>query len=462
MNKIRLYLGIAALGTVMFTTSCASLRAYRDNAKGLRSAYERPTDIQTDNLYGTTVNATDDGSLATLSWRELYTDPCLQSLIETALTKNTDIKVQEWAIEQAKQSREMSKKAFLPSLDFNPSVGYSYTFNKDIKGNFAYNIPLALNWEIDAFGTLRNEKRMAESNLLMQEDVQQAIKSRLVANIASLYYQLQALDQTKLLSEEASAVWADMINASEIMMKNGVADAISVSQFKAQQYEIEATMKDIEHNINQIELNICALLGETPHKIQRGSLLATASPAMLRTGLSSELLANRPDVRQAERNLEYFYYNEKVARSNFYPKFNINAGAAFNGNFVLSALGSIAMPIFARGKIKAQHEISKAQFEQAKLTFQQKLIDAGSEVMLSLSRCTSSSAKTESRMKQIKEYETAVEYSRIQMSNGQATYLDVLTAQTNLFQKKQNVIDERLEEMLGLVNLYLALGGGGK
>ena len=440
----------------LVTTTLTSCSLYKN--------YERPTDIQTTNLYGEVVadNAS-TSSLATLDWHDLYTDPNLQALIEKALAGNADIKIQEWAIEQAKSTRSMKKKAWLPELALKPDGGYTHIFNrKDSEmssGEWTYNIPIALNWEFEFWGQQRNNVKMADANVLMQRDIQQTVKARLVANIASMYYQLQALDQVRLIAQEAMSAWDEMTKTSQAMMDNGMADAISVVQFKGQSYEIEASLKDIEHNITQLELNICTMLGETPHPIVRSAILNSASPEMLRAGLSSELLANRPDVRQAERNLMYYYHNELVARGEFYPKFNINAQAAFNGNFVLGFLGSLTQPIFARGRIKAGLEIAKAQYEQAKLAFQQKLIEAGSEVVLALSRCNTAHDKTISREKQIEQYFKAVEYSRIQMANGEATYLDVLTAQSSLFQTQKALVDDRLEELLGIVNLYLALGG---
>ena len=426
----------------------------------LYKSYQRPDDIKTQNMYGDLVSENSEDNLAKLSWRELYTDPQLQSLIERAIANNTDVKIQEWAIEQAKASRKASKLAYLPSLSLSPEGGWNRTFGDNGSSAWTYKIPVALNWELDIFGSIYNEKKMADASLQMQKDVHQAVQARLVANIASLYYQLLALDQTKQLSEEAKKVWDDMISTSQSLMDNGVTDAISVSQFKGQGYEFEANLKSVEHSIVQTELNICALLGEPHHKIERSNILNTPSPSILRVGLSAQLLDNRPDVRQAERNLEYCYHDKNLARSNFYPKINIGAEGAYNGNFILSFFAGLTQPIFAQGKIIAQNKIAKAEYEKAKLAFQQKILDASNEVLLALSTCNTAHAMTITRVKEIGEYKRAVDYSRTRMSNGEATYLDVLTAQSNLFQKQQQLIDERLEEMLGVVNLYIALGGG--
>ena len=441
-------------GAICIALAVASLASC-----SLYKKYERPQDIKTDNLYGTALAENSEETMAQLSWRDLYSDPQLQALIEQALANNAGLKAQQWAVAQAQASKTASKMAFLPSLTFAPSGGYSYP--ADLAGkHWSYQLPVALNWELDIFGGLHNQKKMAGAALEMQKDLQQAVHARLIATVAGNYYQLLALDQTKSLLQDAMVVWDDLIRSAEAMMENGYSNAIAVSQFKGQRYDFQTSLNTVEHNITQLEIAICSILGEAPHAIGRGSIITCPSSELLRTGLSSQLLANRPDVRQAERNLEYYFHNVKYARSNFFPKFTIDGQALYNGNWVASIIGGLTQPIFARGKIIAENKIAKAQYEAAKLDFQQKLIDASGEVVLAISQCESAHKNFETRKLQVEEYRKAVEYSRTLMVNGECTYLDVLTAQSNLFDKQKSLIDDRLEEMLGTVNLYLALGGG--
>ena len=420
--------------------------------------YERPTDIKTDNLYGQALAETDGGTMAQLNWRELYADQHLQNLIERVMATNSDVKTQEWAIKQAEASHKASKLAFLPSLSLNPNGGYNYA-SEGVRG-WSYSIPVALDWELDIFGGLLNQKRMAKATVEFEQDVHQAVSARLMATVASNYYQLIALDEQKKVVENAIQVWKDLVRSAEELMKNGETNALAVVQFRGQSYDFEAELTTIEHDIKALEVATCALMGEAPHAIERSSLINCPSSSVLQTGLSAQLLANRPDVRQAERNLELYYYNVNYARSNFFPKFKITAEGAYTGQWIASFLGGLTQPIFARGKVIAEHKIAKAKYEQAKIAFQQKLIDASNDVVLAMSQCETGHNNFLVRAKQVEDYQKAVEYSRTLMFNGEATYLDVLTAESNLIAKERTLINDRLEEMLGVVKLYLSLGGG--
>ena len=422
--------------------------------------YQRPADIEQDALYGTFIQETDTNTLATMSWRELYTDPYLQTLIEKALERNADLRIQEWAVNQAKASRTAGRLAYVPSLGITASRGYTY-YGKEHTGDWSYSIPIALNWEFDALGGLTNQKRMSEAAYLMQQDAMQAVQSRLVANIASLYYQLLLVDEQKKVADEALKVFADMVVASEEMMKQGLSDGIAVAQFKGQQYEVQASVQELYQQETNLEIEICALLDEKPHHIERGEIFGMQIPE-LATGLSSQLLINRPDVRQAERNLKYFYHGKQYAITNFLPKFNIDAEAIFSGQWITRIFGSIAQPLFNQYKTVAAYKAAKAQYEQAKIEYQKVILEAGNDVVLALTNCNTAKTKIEYRTKQVEEYAKAVSFSRTQMFNGECTYLDVLTAENNLFSKQISLVEDKFSQLESVIKLYLALGGGGK
>ena len=439
---------------VVIVASLASCSVYKN--------YERPSDLKTENLYGNALTEGGGESMASLGWRDIYTDPCLQALIERALANNNGLKAQQWAVEQAKASHTQSKLAYLPSLSRSPGGAYN-TPSQSLDGkNWTYQIPVALDWELDIFGGLHNQRKMAKAALGSQQDLLQAVESRLIATVASCYYQLLALDQTQLVVRDAYDVWEDLIKAADALLEAGEIGAVAVTQFKGQKYDIEATSRTLERNILNADLDLCSLLGEEPHNIERGSLTALHAPQSMATGVSSALLANRPDVRQAERDLEYFYHNERYATSNFFPKFNINAQTLFNGAWMTSILGSLTQPVFARGKVIAGKKIAKAQYEQAKVNYQQKLIDASAEVVKAMKQFSTAHDNSQTRQLQVDEYNKTVSYSKTLMFNGECTYLDVLSAETNLFATRQALIDSQLDEMLAVVNLYLALGGGSR
>lgn len=421
---------------------------------------KRLADARAEGLYGEMLSETDSSTLASLSWRELYTDTCLQRLIETALSSNTDIRIQEWAITQAEATHRATKLAFLPSLTLAPTGGYQYSKNSLLNDGWTYNVPVALDWEIDVFGSLRNQKKMASANLDAARDGMQAVRSRLVANIASLYYQLQAYDIQLTVLDQAINSSNEMTSIAEALMQAGITDAVAVSQFRGNALEYKSRRLEVEHGIEQAELNLCALLFLTPRHIQRTSMLTTEMPEVLATGLSSQLLDNRPDVRRAERQLESYYYGMRKARSDFYPKFTINAKALYNGDFVTGFLGGLTQPLFNRYRTIEAYKHAEAAYNQAKLAYEQRLLDAANEVVVAFTSHRTSHDKYIVRLEQIKEYDKAVTYSREQMLNGNATYLDVLTAQTDLYAKQMSAVADRLEEYLSIVSLYLALGGG--
>ncbi|MCF0202148.1 MAG: TolC family protein [Bacteroidaceae bacterium] len=450
--------GIVLL-SVAALCSCAQLKQYVKNAK--MKDYTRPADVVTDKLYGTMAAEIDSTTMAKFSWRELYKDPCLQALIEKALSANHDLKYQEWAVAQAESSLKESKKAILPSIWFNPGGGYSY-MTGGVGSQWSYSIPLSLEWEVNFFKKFSNHRKMSAANVEMEKEYINAVKGRIVANIASLYYQLQAYDQTLKLADEALAMWAEMIEASEALMEAGVSDAVAVSQFKAKSYEYVTLKQVTEHGIKQAEAELCLLMCETPHAIQRSKDVVLLPADMVSAGISAQLLDNRPDVRAAERQLEAFYYNEAYARSQFYPSITFNLQALFNGEFLASAMGSIVAPLFSQYKLKAAQEIALAQYEQQKGVFQHTLETAGKEVVLALQQYKTAGDKFATHKEQIDEYKNAVVYSREQMYNGDGTYLSVLTAQSELYAKLQTLIDDTFEQQQSIISLYLALGGGAK
>lgn len=422
--------------------------------------YKRPAEIKTGGLYGDMLPEQDTASLAALSWRELYTDALLQQLIESALTRNTDLRIQQWAIEQAETSHKASKLAFLPSLSFTPAGGYQYSNNAGLNTGWSYSVPVALSWEVDVFGSLRNQKKRMKANLMAQRDARDAIQSRLVANIASLYHQLQAYDQQLVVLDQAIQASNEMTATAEAMMQSGMTDAISVSQFRGRALEYKTLRLEVERSIEHAELTICALLAQTPHHIERSDMQTAVMPQALATGVSSQLLDRRPDVRQAERTLEAYYYGVQMARSDFYPKVTLGGSALYNGDFVTSFLGSLAQPIFNRYRTVEAYKHAQAAYAQAKLAYEQRLLDAASEVVQAVTSHRTAQRSYELRTQQVEEYAKAVNYSREQMFNGNATYLDVLTSQNDLYAKQMSAISDRLETFQGIISVYLALGGG--
>ncbi|MGN1240677.1 MAG: TolC family protein [Paludibacteraceae bacterium] len=185
-------------------------------------------------------------------------------------------------------------------------------------------------------------------------------------------------------------------------------------------------------------------------------------PEQLQVGVPAQLLSNRPDVRQAEHNLAQYFYRVQHARSLFYPSLTISATAAFSGRFVPSLVGSLLQPIFARGAIKSNLRIAKAQYEQALVQFEQKLLEAGTEVNNALLQCSTARDKRSIRAEQIAALEQAMEHTQLLMRHGTTTYLEVIYAQQSLLKAQTEQLEDWLDEAQGVVALYRALGGGTK
>ncbi len=438
------------------------------SACGIYNKYERPAEITGEHLYGTdiTENA-DSATLATLSWKELFTDPHLQTLIAQALEQNADLQSLELAIQQAEAGYRISKLAYVPGFAFAPQGGYNAN---NIPG-WSYALPIAMDWEFDIFGRLTNQKRKAKAALLMTHDVQQAAQTQIVATVASLYYQLLSMDAQLLLTDSTARKWRETVRVMQLMKEAGMMNEVSVAQTEATCFAIEAGLLDLRRGIRDVENALCVILKQSPQSIERSNYLyplwtkgegRKANGLDLAVGVSMQLLANRPDVRQAERNLEQYFYNVNYARSQFYPSIKISGSVMWGGglNFIHSLLGGLAQPLFAHGAIKGNLDIAKAQYQQALLAFEQKLIEAGTEVNDALRQCLTAREKQTLRTEQIASLEKAMLHTESLMTNGHTTYLEVIYSQQSLLDAQTQQIADWLEESQSLIRLYQSLGGG--
>ena len=427
---------------------------------GIYTKYERP-EIKTDGLYGQDVEVEDTTSIASLSWRELFTDPQLQSLIEHALQGNTDLQSAQWRIKEAEATLSSARLAYLPSFMLTPQGGVS-SFDKS-KGSWTYSGIASASWEIDIFGKLTNAKRRAKALYLQSLEYEQAVTTSLIANVANMYYTLLMLDEQINITTETIENWKEYIHSLRVLMKSGQADRAAVSQAEASRLGAEASLLDLKQQIVEMENSLCSLLAWQPAHIERSSLDCQVFPQELSVGVPLELLSRRPDVMQAEAELNQ-------ARSDFYPSITLsgsagwtnNAGATITnpGTWLLQAVGSLVQPIFNRGKNIANLKISKAQREEALLQFQQSLLDAGGEVNNALNQWQNARKKVVLDGQQVEYLSVAVHDTRLLMEHGTTNYLEVLTAQQSLLSSRLTLVSDRNSEIQSVISLYHALGGG--
>ena len=350
------------------------------------SRYHR-AEIPTENLYRTLPAGIDTVTIASMSWREMFTDRKLQSLIETGIKQNTDLNVARLRVEAAEAALITAKLSYLPSLGINAEGGSSQYDGTTAK---TYNVGASASWELDIFGRLTAAKRGAVAALQGSRDYQQAVQTQLVATIADSYYTLSMLDTQMAINNRTLENWRATVRTLEALKKVGKANEAGVLQAKANVMQLESSQLAIRKSISETENALSAILAMPSHSIERNNLTEASFPDTISIGVPLQLLSNRPDVRQAEMELAQAFYATNVARAAFYPNITLsgtlgwtnNGGGVITnpGQWLLNVIGSLTQPLFNRGVNIANLNIAKSRQEEAKLLFRQALLNAGKEV----------------------------------------------------------------------------------
>ena len=450
--------------TITITILCATLTGCH-----IYRAYERPESVNvSDSLYRQPVAGEDTASLASLSWKELFTDPQLQQLIETGLNNNTDLSIARLKVKEAEALLMTSRLSYLPSVSLTPQG--TLTSADGNKASKTYNLAASADWEIDLFGKLLNSKRGAQAALEQSEAYRQAVQTQLVATIANSYYTLLMLDEQLDISRRTAQTWDESVRTMKALKRAGQATEMAVAQTEAGKLAVDASVLSVERQINEMENSLSTLLGLSPQAIERSTLKEQQFPDTLSTSVPLQLLSRRPDVRQCEAQLAVAYYATNSARSAFYPSITLSGSAGWTnatgatvtnpGQWLLTAVGSLVQPIFNRGKNIANLKIAKAQQEEALLTFRQSLLDAGAEVNDALVQWQTARQRIRLDEQQVAALRSALRSSELLMQHSSQNYLEVLTARQSLLQAELDTTTDRFDEIQGVINLYHALGGG--
>lgn len=236
-----------------------------------------------------------------------------------------------------------------------------------------------------------------------------------------------------------------------------------ISRTEANSYSVEASVADLELKIIQAQNSLALLLGVTPQDFPRGEMNGVDFKQELFIGVPAQMLSRRPDVKQAEYELQLAFYNTNIAHAELYPSLTITGDGAFKGNpatWALGFIGKLVQPIFNAGANRANYKIAQSKQREAAINFQHKLLEAGNEVNTYLAQCRAARSKTELRIRQVETLKRSVYSTRQLMSHSEATYLEVLTAQQALLSAQLQQISDRFEGIQGVINLYRALGGG--
>ena len=439
---------------------------------GIYKKYETPQDTPITKAYAEArVEAPDSTSFGSLLWEDVFTDPILAGYINTALTQNTSLRNAMLNVDIARAQLRGARLSFLPSVALAPNgAGASYA-GSDI--NWTYQLPVQVSWEIDIFGKLLNSKRGAQESFYLSEAYARAARSQIISAVANTYYGLSATRAQLALARSTAEVWKETVSTMEDFKLVGNVTEAAVVQSRAQYYSILATITDLEQAADNVNNTLCLLLNMMP-----GTVLETAADVDLQVGFNPidgvpmRQLAWRPDVEAAEHQLAVAYYTTSGARAAFYPGLTINAAGGFTnllgsfvqnpGDWFYQLAGSLVAPLFARGQNIARLQAAKAQQQQAMNNFEYTLMSAAAEVSDALVVYAKSTEKEGYLAEQVSNLEKAAEYSMDLLRYNQpgTTYLDVLTAQSNLLQRRMNAISSRLAQAQAVINLYQALGGG--
>ena len=463
MKKNKIYNLLLIVSIPVLLTSCFSAKEY-----------VRPEVINQDQYFTSTISK-DSLSMAQVPWKELFTDPVLQSYIEEALINNIDIRVALQQIIAAEAYFKQGKAGYFPTL--NGSAKYTHQENSEnsqFGSSFpsldSYELAGNLSWEADIWGKIKSNKRAYNASYLQTVAAHKAIKTELIAQISTIYYQLLSIDEQIKITEQTIGNRGKSLETTKALKDAGNITEVGVKQTEAQFYTAQAILIDLKIQERLLENTMSILLGKVPEKINRNTLESQIIRTDLNTGVPSQLLSNRPDLMAAEYKLMRAFELTNVARSNFYPSLTLSASGGFQSldfdNFLdtnslfATLVGGITQPIFNGRKIKTQYEVSKTQQEQAKLQFKQAFLVASKEVSDALFTYQSITEKIEVKQKEYDAYNLASEYSNELLNNGYANYLEVLVAQENALNSELNLISIKYNQLKSIVDLYKALGGG--
>lgn len=440
---------------------------------GLYNKYERP-EVDTKGLIRDTQSLTDTlavqdtTTFGNMPWRSVFTDPQLQALIQQGLDNNPDLLNAALNVQMVNEALKVAKLAFLPSVAVSPQG--SLTSFDGAAATKSYSLPISASWNVDLFGNLLSAKRSAQMQLIATKDYQTVVKTNVISTIANLYYTLLMIDRQMEIVTDMEQLTKETWEKMQFMHENRAGyRSTAVQSAEAAYYQVQSQRVDLERQMRETENSLSLLLGQPGQAIARGKFAGQSLPTDLSTGVGIQMLANRADVHQYEMSLAQCFYDVETARSRFYPSINITGTAAFTNNsgsinpgkWLLSAVGSLTQPIFQHGQIVAGLKVAKMQYEQAYNKWQNAIYKAGNEVSNALVAYNSYSQKAELDGKRVEVLKKNVEDTkRLMESSANTTYLEVITAQSNLLNAEIAEVSDQLSKMQAVVSLYQALGGG--
>ena len=447
---------------------------------GVYNKYERP-DVNTKGIIRDAVSDVDTlvvapqdtASFGNLPWRSVFTDPQLQALIEQGLQKNANLQNAVLTVQMYEAMLKAAKLAFLPAvtLGSQQSMGSISTLYTDPSVTTkSYTLPVSASWTLDLFGNILSQKRSTQMKLLGMKDYQMAVRAQVVSGIANAYYTLLMLDEQLRIVTEMSKMSKETWEMMKLQYNLGRMRSTSVQSAEAAYLSTLTQANDFRRQIRATENALSLLIGQAGQQIPRSTLDAQSLPSEFATGVGVALLQNRPDVHNAEMQLAACFHDVQTARSQFYPNITVGAQAAFTnsngvltpGKWLTTLFGTLTQPIFARGALTANLKVSELQYKQAFNTWQNAILSAGNEVSNALVNYNSYDANSKIETDRIAVLQKNVEDTKALYKSSGSTYLEVLTAETQLLSAQLSKVTDDFYKMQSVVSLYTALGGGGK
>ena len=444
---------------------------------GVYNKYERP-EVDTKGLIRDVVSdidtlaVQDTASFGNLPWRAVFTDPQLQVLIEQGLEKNANLQNAALTVQMYETMLKAAKLAFLPAVSFGTnSMGSIQTLYTDPSATTkSYTLPVTASWTLDLFGNILSQKRSTQMKLLGYKDYQMAVRAQVVSGIANCYYTLLMLDEQLRIVTEMSNMSKETWEMMKLQYNLGRMRSTSVQSAEAAYLSTQTQANDIRRQIRSTENALCLLIGQAGQQINRSTMDAQSLPSEFATGVGVALLKNRPDVHNAEMLLASCFHDVQTARSQFYPTITIGATGAFSnangslnpGKWMTNLFAGLTQPIFQRGALTANLKVKQYQYEQAFNTWQNAILSAGNEVSNALVNYNQYDANSKLEAQRIEVLAKNVEDTKSLYQSSGSSYLEVLTAQTQLLSAQINKVTDDFNKMQAVVSLYTALGGGGK
>lgn len=426
---------------------------------------------------------TDTVSVATLGLKEFISEPDIQKLIDTALAKNYDLQLAVKNIEASELLFKQSRLGNLPVINLQVTANSSRPSDNSLNGLSAsqflktshiedYNANLGLSWEADIWGKIRSQKQAALATYLQTAEVKKAVQTRIIANVAQGYYQLLMMDAQLAIAKKNLALNDSTLNIIHMQFDAGQVTSLAIQQAEAQQLVAAQLIPQLEQNITLQENALRILTGQLPGAVERlSSLEKTKVPVHLSAGLPSAMVSRRPDVKSAELSLAVANAKVGVSKASLYPSLSITASGGLNAfkasnwfNVPASLFGvvggGITQPIFQRKQLKTQYELAKIDREKVVIQFRQSVLNAVGEVSDELVKIEKLKNQYDISAKRVGTLQQAVKNANLLFKNGMATYLEVITAQSNSLQSELELASIKTAQLSASVELYRSLGGG--